>query len=164
MTAITKFTKPFTQQEPIPAADIVDRPRHRRQRVCVGQDLVPRHHAACPQRQLDGVAAGGAGNTVINTLPFGIFALKLAGLVAVAFGQIIAMQAAALHDFDGAFDRGGGYRFLLGEGLCKICTGCHLVPLAACCAQSAREHITGDKRDTMQKAAVCIRSLQQPFW
>ena len=87
-------------------AHIMDGPRHGCQRIGIGQHPVPQRDPACPQRQLDGVAAGGAGNTVINTLPFGIFALKLAGLVAVAFSQIIAMQAATLHDFDGAFDRG----------------------------------------------------------
>ena len=145
------------------AADIVDRPWHWCQRVGIGQDLVPRHHAACPQRQLDGIAAGGAGDTIVDTLPLGIFAFKPACLVAVAFGQIIAMQAAALHDFHGAFDRGGGYRFLLGEGFCELRTGCHPVPRAAYCAQSASEHTTGGAPVTMQKGAGCIRGPRQAF-
>ena len=110
------------------AADIVDRPGHWCQRVGVGQHLVARHDAACPQRKLHGVSARGAGNTVVGALPLGIFAFQLAGFVLVAVSQIVAVKAAALHDFDSAFDGRGRDWFLLREGFGESCPGCHGIP------------------------------------
>ncbi len=113
-------------------AHIMDGPRHGCQRVGVGQYLVTRHNPAGTQGQLNGITARCAGNTIINTLPGGIFTFQLAGFIAVTFGEVVAMQPSTLHDLNRTRDGGRRYRLLLGKGLreggCHGFAGCHAGP------------------------------------
>ena len=85
----------------------------------VGQYLVTRHNPAGTQGQLNGITARCAGSTIINTLPGGIFTFQLAGLSAVTFGEVVAMQPSTLHDLNRTRDGGRRYRLLLGKGFVK---------------------------------------------
>ena len=123
------------------AADIVNRPRNRCQRIGVGQHLVARRDPAGPQRKLDGVAARCAGHAVIDLLPLGVFAFQLAGFVRVAFGQVVAVKTAALHDLYGAFDRGRRNGFLLGEGFGEFRPCRHGIPRLNSCHPAGRRSL-----------------------
>ena len=144
------------------AADIVDRARDRRQRIGVGEHPVAGLDAAGAKRKLDGVAAGRAGDAVIDPLPFGIFALELACLVGVALGKVVAVQAAALHHFDGAFDRGGRNRLLLREGLGEFRAERHGIPRLDSCRAAGAETIAPDIPAVPFKSATRRAALLEP--
>jgi hypothetical protein len=99
------------------AAGVVDRARHRGQGVGVGEHRLAGTQARGAQRDVEGIAAGGAGQAVLGALIGGEFRFEGGRLGDLAGGHVVAMEAARTQDLDRPCDRRFGDRLLLGEGL-----------------------------------------------